>query len=79
MITTEEFDKKFENGEDMAPYLELDKGRHVNLDAKRVNVDFPQWMVTSLDQEAQRIGVTRQSVIKMWIADRLQELQNVAL
>ena len=72
MITTEEFDEKFDNGEDISAYVDWSKARRPNLEARRVNVDFPAWMVDRLDKEARHLGVTRQSVIKMWIAERLK-------
>jgi len=68
-----DFDKAFDEGEDVADHLDLSSSIRPNRDVKRVNVDFPVWMVSALDIEAQRIGVTRQSVIKMWIAERLDE------
>jgi hypothetical protein len=71
-ITAEELDEKFDNGEDVSAYFDLTKVRRPNLEARRVNVDFPAWMVERLDREAGRLGVTRQSVIKMWIAERLK-------
>jgi hypothetical protein len=71
-ITAEEFDEKFDNGEDISAYVDWSKARRPNLEARRVNVDFPAWMVERLDREAGRLGVTRQSVIKMWIAERLK-------
>jgi len=67
------FDKTFDRGEDVSAELDLDRARRPNLETKRVNVDFPRWMVESLDAEATRLGVTRQSVIKMWLAERLDE------
>ncbi len=68
-----ELDKIFDEGkEDILDYMDLSKARKVNLEPKRVNVDFPQWVVNGLDREAQRLGVTRQSLIKMWIAEKLQ-------
>lgn len=68
-----EFDKKFDEGiEDIVDDLDLKSARRPMLEARRVNVDFPAWMVESLDKEAKRLGVTRQSVIKMWIAERLE-------
>jgi CopG antitoxin of type II toxin-antitoxin system len=70
-ITTEEFDEKFDNGEDVSEYLDWSKARRPNQEPKRVNVDFPAWMVRDLDKEAGRLGVTRQSLIKMWIAEKL--------
>jgi hypothetical protein len=66
-------DRMFDAGEDIMEHLDLNKARRVGNDAKRVNVDFPVWMVKSLDREAQRLGVTRQSLIKLWLADRLEQ------
>lgn len=67
-----EFDKKFDDGEDMIDHVDWSQARRPNIESKRVNVDFPTWMVSGLDQQAKRLGITRQSLIKMWIADRLQ-------
>ena len=67
-----EFDKKFDDGEDMIDHVDWSQARRHNIESKRVNVDFPTWMVSGLDQQAKRLGITRQSLIKMWIADRLQ-------
>jgi len=66
------FDKKFDNGEDVLKYLDLDKAKRPGQSQKRVNVDFPEWMIHSLDKEAKKLGVPRQSVIKFWIAERLK-------
>ncbi|KAF0108163.1 MAG: CopG family protein [Anaerolineaceae bacterium] len=66
------FDKKFDEGESIADALDLSRARRPGQEQKRVNVDFPVWMITALDSEARRLGVTRQSVIKMWLAERLQ-------
>lgn len=66
-----EFDAAFEAGEDITEYLDLSTMRRPNLESRRVNVDFPAWVVDGLDREAARLGVTRQSVIKMWIAEKL--------
>ncbi len=66
-ITAAQFDRKFERGEDIAPYLDLKKAIVV----QRVNVDFPSWMVDMLDQEAVKLNVSRQAIIKMWIRERL--------
>ena len=65
------FDRKFDAGEKIVEHLDIRKARRVGTDAKRVNVDVPAWMVDSLDREARRLGVTRQSLIKLWLADRL--------
>jgi hypothetical protein len=67
-----EFDRKFDAGEDVTAELDLATARRPLQGARRVNVDFPVWMVESLDREAKRLGVTRQSVIKIWIAERLE-------
>ena len=72
IITAQELDEKFDNGEDVSAYFDLTKARRPNLEARRVNVDFPAWVVEGLDREARHLGVTRQSVIKMWIAERLR-------
>ena len=70
-MKAETFEAKFDSGEDMTKHLDLSKARRPGQSQKRVNVDFPEWMIDSLDREARRLGVTRQSVIKFWIADRL--------
>ena len=71
-MTAKELDKIFDDGEeDMLPYLDLSKAVRPGHLAKRVNVDFPAWMISKLDFEADRLGVPRQSLIKVWIAERL--------
>ena len=72
-MKAEEFDKKFDDGEDISEFLDLAKARRPGLEQKRVNVDCPVWMIQSLDREATRIGVPRQSLIKMLIARHLEE------
>ena len=72
-MKAKEFDAKFEKGENLTPYLDLTKARRPDQEQRRVNVDFPNWMIHSLDKEADRLGVTRQSIIKVWIAERLKE------
>ncbi len=67
-------DKKFDSGEDIIKYLDLEKASRSGQEQRRVNVDFPEWMVDSLDKEARRLGVTRQAVIKVWIAAKLKEV-----
>ena len=69
------FDKKFDDGEiDIIDDLDLSTIKRPNQSQRRVNVDFPAWMIESLDQEATRVGVTRQSIIKVWLAERLEEI-----
>lgn len=67
-----DFDKKFDDGEDITDALDLSKAHRSGHKQQRVNVDFPVWMVEALDTEAKRLGVTRQSIIKVWIAERLE-------
>jgi len=68
-----ELDKRFDDGEDITDELDLASARRPNREQRRVNVDFPVWMIDSLDREARRLGVTRQSIIKVWIADRIEQ------
>lgn len=68
------FDAKFDKGEDVTAVLDLSKARRPLQEQRRVNVDFPTWMIESLDREAGRLGVTRQSVIKVWLAERLEQI-----
>lgn len=72
-MKAKELDRLFDKGEDIAPYLDLMKARRPGHEQRRVNVDFPNWMIDSLDRQASRLGVTRQSVIKTWIAERLEK------
>jgi hypothetical protein len=66
------FDQQFDDAVDITAYLDASKAKRVLQTQKRVNVDFPTWMVDSLDREARKLGVTRQSVIKVWLAERLE-------
>jgi hypothetical protein len=68
-----EFDKKFDEGKDISKYLNISKTRRPKQEQKRVNVDFPLWMIQLLDKEAKRLGVPRQSIIKVWVAERLEK------
>ena len=72
-MKTKEFEAKFDRGEDVSQVLDLSKARRPGQEPRRVNVDFPEWMIGSLDREARRLGVTRQSIIKVWIAERLEK------
>ncbi len=72
-MKAKEFDKRFDKSEDVTGYLDLSKIRKPVQEQKRVNVDFPVWMIQLLDKEAQRLGVPRQSIIKMWVAERLKK------
>lgn len=73
-MKAKDLDKMFESGEvDITPYLELRKGERPDQKQKRVNVDFPIWMLRKIDQRAKRLGVPRQSLIKVWLAERLAQ------
>lgn len=67
-----DFDRAFDNGEDVLDVLDLDKATRPNRETRRVNVDFPAWMLAELDKEAARLGINRQAVIKTWIARVLE-------
>ena len=75
-ITIEEFDEKFLNGDDISEYFDFAKATKqsvLKIETKKVSVDFPEWVIECLDREAKKIGVTRQSIIKVWIAERLKD------
>lgn len=72
-MKAKDLDKKFDDGEDILEYLELARARRVDQEQRRVNVDFPIWMIHSLDKEAKRLGIPRQSLIKMLIAKHIEE------
>ena len=72
-MKAKELDKQFDEGKSVLEHLDLSKAKRPNQQQKRVNVDFPLWMIRSLDKEAKRLGVPRQSIIKIWLAERLQK------
>ena len=72
-MKAEEFDKKFDKGEDVTKYLDFSKARRPGREQRRVNVDFPIWMIQCLDKEAQHLGVARQALIKMVIAQHIEK------
>ena len=72
-MKAKDFDKKFDNGDNVTRYLKLSAMTRYGQQHKRVNVDFPVWMIHSLDKQAHRLGVPRQSVIKLWVAERLEK------
>ena len=71
-MKAKKLEQLFDEGADVTASLDLSKSRRVLQEQKRVNVDFPTWMIDSLDREASKLGVTRQSVIKVWLAERLE-------
>ena len=74
-VKASKFDREFDEGKDVSRYLDVSKARRPGLEQRRVNVDFPVWMIESLDREAARLGVPRQSLVKVWIAERLERLR----
>ena len=70
-----DFDRRFDAGEDVTALLDLKKARRPGFEPRRINMAFPAWMVQSLDREARRLGVTRQALIKLWLADKLRQHQ----
>ena len=71
-MKAKKFDTDFNNGKNVVGSLDLSKIKRPSQEQRRVNVDFPTWMIDSLDKEAARLGVTRQSIIKVWLAERLE-------
>lgn len=71
-MKAEELDKKFDEGEDILEYFDLSTLKHPGLENKSVNLNFPQWMITQLDEEAKRLGMSRQDLIQTWIKERLE-------
>lgn len=72
-MKAKDFEQQFDEGVDITAALDLSKAKRVLQEQKRVNVDFPTWMIESLDREAGKLGVTRQSIIKVWLAERLEK------
>ena len=72
-MKADEFEKKFDEGKDISKHLDVSKARRLGQEQKRVNVDFPLWMIQLLDKEAKRLGVPRQAIIKVWVAERLEK------
>ena len=73
-MKAKDLDKRFDSGENITEFLNLAKATRPGQEQKRVNVDFPVWMVHRLDREAKRLGVPRQSIIKIWIAEKLERV-----
>ena len=73
-MKAQEFDEKFEAGEDLTSELDFSKARRVNQESRRVNIDFPSWVVDGLDKQAKRLGISRQALVKVWIAEKLEEV-----
>ena len=72
-MTAKEFERRCDASEDITPYIDKSTMRRPGLEARRVNVDFPEWVISMLDAQSKRIGVSRQSLIKLWISERIQQ------
>jgi hypothetical protein len=72
-ITAEEFDQRFDRGDDISAFVDKSSVTRPGVEARRVNVDFPEWIIRNLDIESKMIGVSRQSLIKLWVSERLQQ------
>lgn len=72
-MKAKKFDNDFDQGKDVSEVLDFPKARRPKQEQRRVNVDFPTWMIEMLDKEAGRLGVTRQSIIKVWLAEKLEQ------
>jgi hypothetical protein len=72
-MKAKKFDSDFDQGKNISGALDISKARRPKQKRKRVNVDFPTWMIEMLDKEARRLGVTRQSIIKVWLAEKLEQ------
>jgi hypothetical protein len=72
-ITAEEFDERFDRGDDISAFVDKSTIMRPGIETRRVNVDFPEWIIRNLDVESKMIGVSRQSLIKVWVSERLQQ------
>ena len=72
-ITAQEFEQRFDDGEDITPYIDVSSIHRPGLESRRVNVDFPEWIIQKLDLQSKLIGVSRQSLIKLWVSERIQQ------
>ncbi|WP_319588425.1 type II toxin-antitoxin system BrnA family antitoxin [uncultured Desulfobulbus sp.] len=71
-MEAQKFDEKFDAGDDLTQELDFSKARRINQESRRVNIDFPAWVVAGLDKQAHRLGITRQALVKVWIAEKLK-------
>ena len=69
-VKAKDFDAAFERGDDVSAWLDKSKARRINTELKRVNIDFPVWVIQCLDKAARRLGISRQALVKMWIAEK---------
>ena len=78
MISAEEFDRRFDDGEEILQYFDLENAQRPSLrtQTQKMSIEFPKWMINALEEEAQRLGVSRQAIIKFWLAERLDLTKN---
>jgi hypothetical protein len=76
-ITAQEFEQQFDEGEDITPFIDMSSIRRPGMEPRRVNVDFPEWMIEKLDWQSRLIGVSRQALVKLWISERIQKEQQI--
>jgi hypothetical protein len=72
-MTAQEFERRFDEGEDITPYVDKSSIRRPGLEVRRVNIDFPEWIIQKLDFQSKLIGVSRQALIKLWVSERVQQ------
>ena len=71
------FEQRFDEGEDITPFIDMSSIRRPGLEPRRVNVDFPEWMIEKLDWQSRLIGVSRQALVKLWVSERIQKEQQI--
>jgi hypothetical protein len=76
-MTAQEFEQRFDEGEDITPFIDMSSIRRPGVESRRVNVDFPEWMIEKLDWQSRLIGVSRQALFKLWISERIQKEQQI--
>ena len=76
-MTAQEFEQRFDDGEDITPFIDMSSIRRPGVEPRRVNVDFPEWMIERLDWQSRLIGVSRQALVKLWVSERIQKEQQI--
>jgi hypothetical protein len=76
-MTAQEFEQRFDEGEDITPFIDMSSIRRPGVEPRRVNVDFPEWMIEKLDWQSRLIGVSRQALVKLWVSERIQKEQQI--
>ncbi len=76
-MTAQEFERRFDEGEDITPFIDMSSIRRPGVEPRRVNVDFPEWMIEKLDWQSRLIGVSWQALVKLWVSERIQKEQQI--